>query len=58
MRGLEGKEIIVRGGKGKTQSETREKEHQNQNKLKTKTKQRDTRRPNEVRLQTSVTCVE
>ncbi len=47
----------MRERKEKTQSETREKKNVLQ-KMKNKTKQRDTRTPNEVRPQTSVTCVE
>ncbi len=54
----------MREGKGETQIETREKENQTpppkkkkKKKRETKTKQRDIRTPNEVRLQTSVTCV-
>ncbi len=46
MRGLEGKGIIVR-----------EKRRKN-TKRDTRTIQKDTRTPNEVRQQTSVTCVE
>ncbi len=54
MRGLEGKGYYSEE-KGKTQSETRKK---NYNKRKKKLKQRDTKTPNEVRPETSVTCVE
>ncbi len=62
MRGLEEKGDHSEGGKGKTQSETRKKKKKTQQqqqqkiiiKMK-KTKQRDTRTPNEVRLQMSVT---
>ncbi len=36
----------------------RQKNYNKINKLKTKTKQEDTRTPNEVRLETCVTCVE
>ncbi len=51
MMGLEGKGDYSERGKRKTQSETgREKNP--------KKKQRDTRSPNDVRQQTSVTCVE
>ncbi len=60
MRGLEGKGDHSEGGKGKHKVRQKKKKKKKTiiKKKNEKKKQRDTRTPNEVRPQTSVSCVE
>ncbi len=58
MRGLEGEEIIVKEEEEKKQTKKTKKQRETQVKGNNKTRNGGTRTPNEVRQQTSVTCVE